>query len=270
MTTNKTNFDNIVDLPVADLPVFIVLRHVSNELSNKYWQHACECIRKFYPFHKIYIIDDNSKQEYVTAISDANTIVIQSEFPPGKGEILPYYYFYTQKLAQKAYIIHDSVFINTHVLDVECNDIQFLWSFGDMGFLYDYREIEQNLLSKLNFRDELIKLYNSGCPNWYGCFGVMSYITWDFLANIESVYNFFSLIPFINSRQDRCSLERAFAIICQHYQKIPIRGIYNSIHKYSQYLAGKSFELTYNNYIVYSNYFNVFANTPVIKIWSGR
>jgi hypothetical protein len=45
---------------------FIILRHVNNELTNKYWIHCYKCIREFYPENKILIIDDNSDYKYIT------------------------------------------------------------------------------------------------------------------------------------------------------------------------------------------------------------
>ena len=38
---------------------FIILRNVNSELTNKYWIHCYNCIRKYYPENKIIIIDDN-------------------------------------------------------------------------------------------------------------------------------------------------------------------------------------------------------------------
>ena len=39
---------------------FIMTRHVNSEKTNRYWNHAVRCIKRFYPFRKIVIIDDNS------------------------------------------------------------------------------------------------------------------------------------------------------------------------------------------------------------------
>ena len=39
---------------------FIILRHVINETTNKYWNHCYDCIRKYYPEDRILIIDDNN------------------------------------------------------------------------------------------------------------------------------------------------------------------------------------------------------------------
>ena len=41
-----------------------MLRHVNNKLSNQYWIHCIQCIRKFYPENKILIIDDNSNYDF--------------------------------------------------------------------------------------------------------------------------------------------------------------------------------------------------------------
>lgn len=65
---------------------------MNNELSDKYWLHCIDCIRRFYPEKKILIIDDNSNYDFVSKIELYNTTVIQSEYPK-RGELLPYYYY---------------------------------------------------------------------------------------------------------------------------------------------------------------------------------
>ena len=89
---------------------FIILRHVSSELYNKYWQESYRCIRKFYD-NKIIIIDDNSNYNYITNIPLINAEIIKSEFP-GRGELLPYIYLLKYRWFKTAFIIHDSVFFN--------------------------------------------------------------------------------------------------------------------------------------------------------------
>ena len=51
---------------------FIILRHVNNELTNKYWIKCVNSIRQYYPENNILIIDDNSNYEYIT---EENTAV---------------------------------------------------------------------------------------------------------------------------------------------------------------------------------------------------
>ena len=46
---------------------FIILRHVNNEITNKYWITCIESIRQFYPDNDILIIDDNSDYNFITS-----------------------------------------------------------------------------------------------------------------------------------------------------------------------------------------------------------
>ena len=95
---------------MSDLFGFIIIRHVNSEKTNKYWNHNIRLIRRFYPFRLIVIIDDNSNYDYVKAEFDYKNIrVVQSEFP-GRGELLPYYYFLKYKFFKNAVILHDSVY----------------------------------------------------------------------------------------------------------------------------------------------------------------
>ena len=103
---------------------FIITRHVNSEKTNMYWNRCVRCIRTFYPLKKIVIIDDNSDQSFVKdEFNYRNVIHIQSEFP-GRGELLPYYYFHKNKFFENAVIIHDSVFFH------ERNTSPFLCAFA--------------------------------------------------------------------------------------------------------------------------------------------
>ena len=73
---------------------FIITRHVNSELTNKYWNNCVKCIRRFYPYRKIVIIDDNSNKDFVKSFYNFDNVeIIESKFP-GRGELLPYYYFH--------------------------------------------------------------------------------------------------------------------------------------------------------------------------------
>ena len=96
---------------------FIITRHVNSIKTNKYWNYCIQCIRRFYPSekYKIVVIDDNSKKEFLKEFNNyENVTYIQSEFP-GRGELLPYYYFYQYHFFKKAVIIHDSVFFQKRI-----------------------------------------------------------------------------------------------------------------------------------------------------------
>ena len=93
---------------------FIILRHVSNPETDKYWNFCYDCIRKYYPENLILIIDDNSNYEYITDRPLYKTATINSEYH-GRGELLPYYYFLHNKLFDTAVLLHDSAFINKYI-----------------------------------------------------------------------------------------------------------------------------------------------------------
>jgi hypothetical protein len=97
---------------------FIITRHVNSEITNKYWNLCVKYIKFFYPQKKIIVIDDNSNYDYVKNENHddlyKNVEIIKSEFP-GKGELLPFYYYNKNKYFNNAIIIHDSVFIHTRI-----------------------------------------------------------------------------------------------------------------------------------------------------------
>jgi serine/threonine protein kinase len=80
---------------------FIILRHVNDEITNNYWKLSYDCIRKYYPEHQVLIIDDNSNKEYLTEHPLYKTTIINSEYP-GRGELLPYYYYLKEKYFENA------------------------------------------------------------------------------------------------------------------------------------------------------------------------
>ncbi len=191
--------------------VFIIVRHVNSELTNKYWKESYMCIRKQYPDVKVIIIDDNSNNTYLNniGIKLENVEIIKSEYP-GRGELLPYYYFYKNKFAKKAIIIHDSVFIQEKIDFSKINDVKFLWH-----HYHDFDNIqgEKNKILSLNEISKLNNLYDSK-KDWLLSCGVMSVINYDFLKKMEETYNFFNLLNVIKTRSDRMCLERIFGLLC--------------------------------------------------------
>lgn len=199
---------------------FFVLRHVNDEKTNEYWQESCAKINQYYPDTKIIVIDDYSNLEFLNQTRELkNVIVIQSELTKGNGELLPYYYFHKLKQDGKltethAIVIHDSVFLNSNIFN-DTNmpiNVKFLWHTQKHGS--DNKPIELALLTKLASNENVIKLYNNK-RQWCICFGVMSVINYTFLDMLNTKYNFFNtLIPLINTRDDRMRLERIFGVIC--------------------------------------------------------
>ena len=181
---------------------FIILRHVNDDLTNKYWNYCYRCIRKYYPENEIMILDDNSNYKYIVEDQPLyKTTLIQSEYC-GRGELLPYYYYLRNKLFDTAVILHDSVFINSSI-DLKVEKYKFIW---DFEHYFDQIEIETSMIKIFNDK-ELLDFFNNK-DLWKGCFGGMSIITHDYLTYVNSKHDFGKLIDVIKTRNDRCCFER--------------------------------------------------------------
>ena len=255
---------------------FIMTRHVNSEMTNNYWNQNIKCIRRFYPLVKIVVIDDNSNYDFVKPeYNYKNVEIIQSEFK-GRGELLPYYYFYKNKFFENAFIIHDSIFIHRKIHFEKLKDIDVLplWHFNA-----DKENVSNslNLVSKMKHRSELQRnlllsgdttmiLGRANTNNWNGCFGVQSYINHNFLIRIFNKYNLLSLLDKVKTRPDRCCLERIFGLIFSMESGVTkkYKSFFGSIHSYTN-----SFNYTYEQY---KHDLTVNKKLPksIIKVWSGR
>jgi len=249
---------------------FIIIRHVNSEETNLYWQECYNCIRKYYT-NNIIIIDDNSNPIYVkNDIELINYNIIQSEFPK-RGELLPYYYFHKYHFFEKAIILHDSTFIQNTINIENSNSIKFLWSF-EHNWDTPTNEITMihNMTKNNDMFYSLLKLYEDK-SNWNGCFEIQSIIIYSFLSELDKTYNFLSLIKYINTREDRMSLERVFGLICSHLTQNKIEPLFGDIHNYT-YNVSKFRNLWYN--YTFDNYTfdkqNNGIQGPIVKVWTGR
>ncbi len=257
---------------------FVITRHINSKETNEYWKECIRCIRKHYQNNIIMIIDDNSSVEYITNdnVDLKNCFIIQSEYPK-RGEILAYYYFYKYKLFDKAVIIHDSVFLQQNISNEINNvtDIKFLWHFEN--------KCDDNIIKELCFMNHLNN--NVECENisllltntyfnkakWLGCFGVMSVINYNFLNILVEKYNIFSLLSVVKTREDRCSMERIFAVLCYittNYFVGKSPSIFGEIVEYR--FLGMSFHYNYHNYLTDKKMFDITKLSKIIKVWSGR
>ena len=235
---------------------FIILRHVSKPEHDKIWIECYKCVREFYN-DPILIIDDNSNYEYISNIDLVNTEIVKSEFP-GCGELLTYYYFHKQDKFTRAVILHDSMFINRYY-DFNKIDqaVKFLWHFHYHD--QDCHFIIQGMLSQLNNSKDLIRFFRRK-TYWHGCFGAMSIIDKETLSYIVEKYNLFTILKNINTRKERESCERVFAILC-FYEKLVNKNncsIYGDIHNVEH-----MFDLSYDKYMSKKN-------QTITKIWNGR
>jgi hypothetical protein len=254
---------------------FIITRHVNSETTNKYWNHSVQLLRRLYPLKKIVIIDDNSNQEFVKSEFDYKNIeIVKSEFP-GRGELLPYYYFLKNKYFENAVILHDSVFFHKRIPFELLQNVEVLplWHFNpDTEDLVTRLHIISNLTNynniyeKLKLHKDLLgmsQLINKSAK-WYGCFGVQSYINHNFLLKINNKYNIINLLKVITTRPDRCCLERILGCIffTESNFLYKRKSLFGDIFKYQKW------GLTFDQYI---NKFNKGQiEKTVMKVWSGR
>jgi hypothetical protein len=228
---------------------FIILRHVNNEKTNLYWQTCYYSIRKFYPENDIIIIDDNSRYEYINHEELYKVKVIQSKYR-GRGELLPYYYYLSNKLFDTAFILHDSVFIQKHI-DLQVDKYRITW---DFEHTFDQIEDETKMIKLFNDADLLTFYQNKSL--WVGCFGGMTTITHDFLMHIDNKYNLSLLLDVVTTRYNRCSFERVLACLLQ--SEAPQMTRFGDIHKYNL-----PWGTTYDNRDTYPEH-------PLLKVWTGR
>jgi len=241
---------------------FIILRHVNNELTNKYWIHCYNCIRYYYPENKILIIDDNSNYNFITTKKLYKTTIINSEYP-GRGELLPYYYYLHNKLFDIAVIIHDSVFINKYI-DFNVEKYKLLWEFDHT---WDQRDDETKMIHLFN-DTELTHFYlNKNL--WKGCFGGMTIITHDYLTFINNKYDISKLLSYVLNRYNRCSFERVIACLLQ--KNAEKNTLLENISSYCRW--GISFDELYEFHYcscMNSSKKDDFHHLPIIKVWTGR
>lgn len=242
---NGSNFTNQEFKPTIG---FIILRHVNSERTNLYWQTCYDSIRKFYPENDIIIIDDNSNYNYVKNNELYKVKIIQSEYP-GRGELLPYYYYLSNKLFDIAFIIHDSVFVQKYI-DISVDRYQITW---DFEHVYDQIEPETKVIKMFN-DDKLLKFYEDKSL-WTGCFGGMTTITHDFLTHVNNKYNLSILLSSILTRHDRMSFERVIACLLQI--EAPQVTRFGNILRYIPW------GVTYEDRHLYPTH-------PVLKVWTGR
>jgi hypothetical protein len=256
---------------------FILSRHVNSETTNKYWNTCIKQLNLIYPETSIVIIDDNSSPEFLKADEEyKNITIVQSEYPR-RGELLPYYYFYKNKYFDNAIIIHDSVFFQCNVLFNKLEQSQIkvlpLWHFnwgknennGNTTRLATVLKHNTKILELVGFNQQIVLGLNNNNNKWSGCFGVQSYINHHFLSFLQDKYQLFNLLQLVNNRQDRCCLERLFAIIFNIEYPIlnKLKSLLGPINKYCKWGT------TYDEHCEYMKKYGK-SRIPIVKVWTGR
>jgi len=243
---------------------FIVVRHVTDNATNTYWQECYLCIRRVYgdgPL--IVIIDDHSKKEYLSmdvSFPLQNIHFIESELEPGRGELLPYYYYARYPWFPTAIIIHDSVFIQKRISPVlnARNTYRFLWNFD----LDTHHQKEERIMIEALQNNVSLLQFHSRRHLWpYGCFGVMSIVSHPFLQMIDQYHELSRLIPLVQTRHDRCTLERVIACIFQFHHSYKNNSMFGNINRFCRW--GVTME-------EYKKKLSLRKRLPFVKVWTGR
>lgn len=252
---------------------FIIVRHVNSEITNRYWNQSVSCIQKHYPGQKIVVIDDNSDQTYVKAeMNYHNVTFIQSEYP-GRGELLPYYYFHKHHFFDHAVIIHDSVFFHKKV-DFEKIlhlPVAPLWYFradqenvDNSIRIVKHLKNNENIVKQLTNTDNMIMRMSFLHTKWAGCFGVMSWISYSLLDRINKEHDLFQMLRCVTCRKDRCCLERIMGVLFILYfpNLTQTKCLFGNINGYLRW------GYTFQEYEI-----DVKKNKlpkKIIKVWTGR
>lgn len=188
---------------------FILTTHITDPITSQYWWECCRCIRSHYT-EPIYVINDSSDPSYAIDVDNfSDCHLIQSEFP-NKAEILPYYYLYTWRLADRACILHDTTFVQNRIDFHTVTDVRFLWHFTHKN--ERRAQIYSMIINGLDNHGRLLRRFTT--DEWNGCFGVQSVMTLSFLDRLVEKYNLFKLMSLVTDRSSRKALERVFAIAC--------------------------------------------------------
>jgi len=249
---------------------FFIIRHIKTEEQNYAWNECVKQIREFYKKIPIYIIDDNSNQELVKQLynfeNSENIFLINNEDKyKGKGEILPYYYYYKLNPAKKMIFIHDNSFIlNKFDFDFEeVKDIKYLWSFKQNFINENNNHNDFTTIGDFTNGDKIVE-YLKENQDGFGCFGCQAIITYEYLDYLVKTYNFFQLFEKINDRHSRMMFERILGALMTYEKKSSIFGNwYEYMDKY---------DIRYKNLMFYIINKNVLINNglPLYKFGFSR
>lgn len=246
---------------------FIILRHITDQNTSLYWRECVSCIRKFYD-HKIIIIDDNSKVkgDFAKECSEYHNIEIHDCDIVCSGEIYAYYYAYKHRPFSKFIVLHDSMFLQGKLPDIDTKTVKFLWHFdtylgGNRDAKIDTNPYFINFC-KIDEQEKIYDLYYDK-SKWYGCFAVTSIITLSFLDKIFETYEFENAIKNVNCRHHREAMERVFALLCLLLDD----KLFDDPSLFGNILTDYDNAYTVN----WSHYVNGYRNKCLInKVWTGR
>lgn len=241
---------------------FVILRCVKSIAHVSAWRTCYNSIRTHYPDNKIVIIDDNSDQSLIGDQTHlTNTIVVHSEFP-GRGELLPYYYFAKCKWFDVAVFIQDSVFINKRI-EFATDTAMGLWGFDPKPYWGEEELVIRRGLLSVFDNQELLDLFDS--KDWSGMFGGMAVVNVNFIVELDSKFRIERLLDVVTGREGRCAFERAIGVLFEHMLGRS-QHMFDNIHGYLGTNAIR-WGLSYHEYLHNKS---AYSNAPLVKVWFGR
>jgi hypothetical protein len=242
------------------MTTIIITRHMSDTTSRMCYRRCVALVRLMFPEHPVIVIDDHSKVRDDDYVLPENVTVVDSVYPAGRAELIPYLYMLEHEEIERALVIHDTVFIHNR-FDLSTESVAFLWHFAHKAS-DNVKDIEY-LATKLRDTDAIVARYHQ--QSWVGCFGVMSIITRESVLRLENRFGFSNLVDHIDSRQRRESLERLFAIMCTlEFRDVctVFEDILTHIHVHNEYVLKWVFD--------YDSYIRTSRALPAYKVRLGR
>jgi hypothetical protein len=126
--------------------------------------------------------------------------------------------------------------------------------------------LKNGLLIKKKLQGSTINILGLNNDNKFNlCFGVQSYINLNFLETLEKKYKITNLVSVINSRIDRCGLERIMGLLfcIENPNIIKIGSLFGHIHKHH-----KSFKYSFDQYL--EDIKKKYVPEKFVKVWTGR
>ena len=244
---------NIINLPIKTDLGFIMLRNVISKDSNKYWIECYKSIRRFYPEHKIVIVDVSCEKQHTSENNLTNTIIVNSTYNSSYNTV-PYLYYLENNHFSQAVIIKDTM-IFTKYINFD-NENRFLWEFEHN---WDDNNLEVEIIKQLDNFQPLLDLYFNK-SDWKGCFQSMSIISHNFLQKIHSRYNLYKISSLITDEHLNSCFERIFAVLFILENGGYKKSICGNFHWTT------IFSTTYDNYLI-NKHNTIYWLSPIVNLF---
>jgi hypothetical protein len=233
---------------------FILLRHVNTPKSDWFWQESYYAIRKYYPDHKIVIIDNQSNPLFLSDIPMTNTEIVNSPYDQ-RGEFAPFYYFLKEKWFETAVIVHDTAYLQRPI-PWETEKYRFFWGFHFKDHKVQRRKEALEMIDSLDNADQVRAFYDQP-EEWCGALGSMMSVRHEFLVALEEKYHWTRWIDVIVNKNYREAMERVLPCLMQNESRPPRFVV--AIDMFSHLPYGLPFDDRHKH-----------RHLDVIKVWGSR